>query len=58
MRVPRSHLTGGVNAKKIKIRQRIFMTATERVLRGKRDDVLSMDNEKDYGIIESHTQQQ
>ena len=25
------------------------MTATERVFRGNSDDVLSMDNEKDYG---------
>src|SRR5262249_8544879 len=38
-----------LSAKKIKVRQRIFMTATERVLRGKHDDVLSMDNERDYG---------
>ncbi|HKF09697.1 MAG TPA: DEAD/DEAH box helicase family protein [Xanthobacteraceae bacterium] len=36
--------------KKIKIRRRLFMTATERVHRGKRDDILSMDDsEKDYG---------
>ena len=35
--------------KKIKIRRRLFMTATERVFRGDREDVLSMDNEKDYG---------
>ena len=35
--------------KKIKIRHRLFMTATERVFRGDRDDVLSMDSEKDYG---------
>jgi predicted helicase len=38
-----------INEKKIKIRCRLFMTATERVVRGDRDDVLSMDNEKDYG---------
>lgn len=38
-----------LSAKKIKVRQRVFMTATERVLRGKHDDVLSMDNEEDYG---------
>jgi superfamily II DNA or RNA helicase len=38
-----------LSEKKLKARQRIFMTATERVLRGKHDDVLSMDNEKDYG---------
>jgi predicted helicase len=35
--------------KKINIRRRIFMTATERVFRGDRNDVLSMDSEKDYG---------
>jgi superfamily II DNA or RNA helicase len=35
--------------KKIKVRHRLFMTATERVFRGSSDDVLSMDNEKDYG---------
>ena len=35
--------------KKIKIRRRLFMTATERVFRGDRDDVLSMDDERDYG---------
>jgi predicted helicase len=39
-----------LSAKKIKVRQRIFMTATERVPpRGRHDDVLSMDNEEDYG---------
>ena len=35
--------------KKIKVRHRLFMTATERVFRGRSDDVLSMDSEKDYG---------
>jgi superfamily II DNA or RNA helicase len=35
--------------KKINIRHRLFMTATERVFRGSSDDVLSMDNEEDYG---------
>ena len=53
-----AHKTVGVHSKtfatllsekKIKIRRRLFMTATERVVRGERDDVLSMDNEKDYG---------
>lgn len=34
---------------KIKVHRRIFMTATERVLRGWHDDVLSMDNKEDYG---------
>ena len=53
-----AHKTVGVHSKpfatllsdkKIKIRRRLFMTATERVFRGDREDVLSMDNEKDYG---------
>jgi predicted helicase len=35
--------------KKIKVRHRLFMTATERVFRGKSHDVLSMEKEKDYG---------
>ena len=34
---------------KIKIRRRMFMTATERVFRGDNDDVLCMDSEADYG---------
>jgi superfamily II DNA or RNA helicase len=33
----------------ISIEQRLFMTATERVLRGQNDDVLSMDDEGTYG---------
>jgi superfamily II DNA or RNA helicase len=53
-----AHKTVGVHSKrfatllsdkKIRIRRRLFMTATERVFRGDRDDVLSMDSEKDYG---------
>src|SRR5262249_25242595 len=53
-----AHKTVGVHSKafatllsdkKIKARRRIFMTATERIVRGERDDVLSMDSEKDYG---------
>jgi ABC-type uncharacterized transport system substrate-binding protein len=53
-----AHKTVGVHSKtfatllsdkKIKIQRRVFMTATERVFRGDRDDVLSMDSEKDYG---------
>ena len=43
---PLRHL---LSDKKIKIRRRVFMTATERVFRGDRDDVLSMDSERDYG---------
>jgi len=38
-----------LNDKNIKIRRRLFMTATERIFRGEREDVLSMDNEKNYG---------
>jgi predicted helicase len=38
-----------LNDKKIKVHRRLFMTATERVFRGDRNDVLSMDSEKDYG---------
>jgi predicted helicase len=53
-----AHKTVGVHSKtfatllsdkKIQIQRRVFMTATERVFRGDRSDVLSMDNEKDYG---------
>jgi superfamily II DNA or RNA helicase len=35
--------------KRIRVHRRVFMTATERVFRGDHDDVLSMDNEADYG---------
>ena len=54
-----AHKTVGVRSKKfatllrekaIKARRRLFMTATERVLRGENDDVLSMDNKNDYGM--------
>jgi superfamily II DNA or RNA helicase len=53
-----AHKTVGVHSKrfatllrgkKINIRHRVFMTATERVFRGDSNDVLSMDSEKDYG---------
>jgi superfamily II DNA or RNA helicase len=53
-----AHKTVGVRSKvfatllrdrKLKARHRLFMTATERVFRGDNDDVLSMDNENDYG---------
>jgi superfamily II DNA or RNA helicase len=37
--------------RKIRIRKRIAMTATERVLRGQNDDVLSMDDPKVYGEV-------
>jgi predicted helicase len=35
--------------KKIKVRRRLFMTATERVFRGNSDEILSMGKEIDYG---------
>ncbi len=35
--------------RKLKIKRRLFMTATERVLHGKNDEVLSMDDERTYG---------
>jgi predicted helicase len=38
-----------LNEKKISIRRRLFMTATERVARSDSEDVLSMESEKDYG---------
>jgi superfamily II DNA or RNA helicase len=43
------HFATLLRDKKINIRHRLFMTATERVFRGSSDDVLSMDNERDYG---------
>jgi superfamily II DNA or RNA helicase len=47
--VPSKKFATLLRDKKITIRRRIFMTATERVFRGDRNDVLSMDSEKDYG---------
>ena len=53
-----AHKTVGVRSKRfatllrdkrIRVRHRLFMTATERVFRGDSNDVLSMDNESDYG---------
>jgi predicted helicase len=38
-----------LSTKKIKIRRHLFMTATERVLVGEANGVLSMDSERDYG---------
>jgi predicted helicase len=38
-----------LSARNIKARHRIFMTATERVLRGRHDDIRSMNNEENYG---------
>jgi predicted helicase len=53
-----AHKTVGVHSKrfatllgdtKINVQHRVFMTATERVFLGERNDVLSMNSEKDYG---------
>jgi superfamily II DNA or RNA helicase len=53
-----AHKTVGIRSKpfatllrdrKFKVRGRLFMTATERVPREDNDEVLSMDNEDDYG---------
>ena len=53
-----AHKTVGVKTKsfstllfdqKIKIKKRLFMTATERVLRGRKDEVVSMNDPKVYG---------
>src|SRR5262249_30877225 len=38
-----------LSEKKINIRRRLFMTATERVARSRNEEVLSMESEKDYG---------
>jgi predicted helicase len=38
-----------LNEKKISVRRRLFMTATERVPSREGEDVLSMENERDYG---------
>jgi predicted helicase len=47
---PRSkHFATLLHDKKMRVRHRLFMTATERVFRGNTDDVLSMDSEEDYG---------
>ena len=40
--------------KNISIKNRIFMTATERFYRGVKDDVLTMDDQEDYGEVFSY----
>ena len=46
---PMAHL---IHEKNIKIKKRLFMTATERVFRGgKEDEILSMDNVDEYGDV-------
>ena len=45
---PMAHL---IHQKNIKIKNRLFMTATERLFRGDKDEYVSMDDPRDYGEI-------
>jgi predicted helicase len=45
---PMAHL---IHQKNIKIKHRLFMTATERLFRGDKDEYVSMDDPRDYGEI-------
>ena len=45
---PMAHL---LHQKNIRIKHRLFMTATERLFRANKEEYLSMDDEKDYGKI-------
>jgi superfamily II DNA or RNA helicase len=45
---PMAHL---IHQKNIKIKHRLFMTATERLFRGDKEEYLSMDDPKDYGDL-------
>ena len=45
---PMAHL---IHQKNIKIKHRLFMTATERLFRADKDEYLSMDDVRDYGKI-------
>ncbi len=45
---PMAHL---IHQKNIKIKHRLFMTATERLFRGDKDEYLSMDDPRDYGDL-------
>jgi predicted helicase len=40
-----------IHQKNIKIKHRLFMTATERLFRGNKEEYLSMDDPKDYGDL-------
>ena len=40
-----------LHQKNVKIKKRIFMTATERLFRGDKDEYLSMDDPRDYGSL-------
>ena len=45
---PMAHL---IHQKNIKVKNRLFMTATERLFQGDKDEYLSMDDPRDYGNI-------
>jgi predicted helicase len=45
---PMAHL---IHHKNIKIKHRLFMTATERLFRGDKEEYLSMDDPRDYGDL-------
>ena len=45
---PMAHL---IHQKNIKIKHRLFMTATERLFRGDKEEYLSMDDPRDYGNL-------
>ncbi len=45
---PMAHL---IHQKNIKIKRRLFMTATERLFRGDKEEYLSMDDPRDYGDL-------
>ena len=45
---PMAHL---IHQKNIKIKHRLFMTATERLFRGDKEEYLSMDDPRDYGDL-------
>jgi superfamily II DNA or RNA helicase len=45
---PMAHL---IHQRNIKIKHRLFMTATERLFRGDKEEYLSMDDPRDYGEI-------
>jgi superfamily II DNA or RNA helicase len=45
---PMAHL---LHQKNIKIKHRLFMTATERLFRANKEEYMSMDDERDYGKI-------
>ena len=40
-----------LHQKNVRIKKRIFMTATERLFRGDSDEFMSMDDPRDYGSL-------